>query len=140
MERRLHFKIGDVTGSAILYDDVAPKNIAVLWNALPILGPLRHARWSGQQVYMKIDPLARLCEAVENPVSIVSRGQVVFRPERGMFSVCYGRAQQRDQPLHHRVVNGYGSLIGYVDDNTDALLAAFAETDFRGSIPIEINR
>ncbi|MHC5234054.1 DUF3830 family protein [Brucella sp. LJL56] len=140
MTRRLHFKIGDITGSATLFNDLAPENIAVLWNHLPVHGPIRHARWSGQQIYMKIDELAHLCDKVENPTSFLSRGQISFRPERGMFAVSYGVAQDRDQPLHARVVNGYASLIGCVDDNVDQLLAAFAQTDSKGSIPIEMFR
>ncbi len=139
MSTRVYFKVGDVRGSAILYDDLAPKNIEVFVGRLPSSEPIRHARWSGQQVYIKFDDLARKCSEVENPVSQISRGQIAFRPERGMFSVAYGRARLSDQPIHHRMVSGFGSLIGQIDDNMDALLDAFAETDSKGSIPITIS-
>jgi len=139
MSRRVYFKIGNVRGSGVLYDELAPRNVAVLCSYLPMNDPIRHARWSGQQVYIKIDPLARKCDRVENPISQVCRGQITFRPERGMFSVAYGRARLGDQPIHHRTVAGFGSLIGHLDENVDALLDAFAETDSRGSIPITVS-
>jgi hypothetical protein len=139
MTKRIYFKIGDVEGSGVLYDDLAPRNIEVLSSYLPMNDPIRHARWSGQQVYIKIDSLARKCDRVENPISQVSRGQITFRPERGMFSVAYGRARLGDQPIHHRTVAGFGSLIGHLDDNADALLDAFAKTDSMGSLPIKVS-
>lgn len=139
MSRRVYFKIGEVKGSGVLYDDAAPRNIETFCSNLPMNDPIRHARWSGQQVYIKIDALARKCDRVENPVSQVSRGQITYRPERGMFSVAYGRARLGDQPIHHRTVAGFGSLIGHLDDNVDALLEAFAQTDSKGSIPVTIS-
>lgn len=139
MSRRIYFKVGDVRGSGILYEDLAPNNVAVFVERLPSEESIRHARWSGQQVYIKFDELARKCSEVENPVSQISRGQIAFRPERGMFSVAYGRARLSDQPIHHRMVSGFGSLIGHLDENADALLDAFAETDSKGSIPITIS-
>lgn len=139
MAKRVYFKIGQVRGSGLLYDDLAPLNVEVFCSSLPMNDPIRHARWSGQQVYIKIDELARKCDRVENPVSQVSRGQIAFRPERGMFSVAYGRARLGDQPIHHRTVAGFGSLIGHLDENVDELLEAFAQTDSKGSIPVEIS-
>lgn len=139
MTRRVFFKIGDVKGSGVLYDELAPRNVETFCGNLPMNDPIRHARWSGQQIYIKIDSLARKCDRIENPVSQVCRGQIAFRPERGMFSVAYGRARLSDQPIHHRTVAGFGSLIGHLDRNVDALLDAFAQTDSKGSIPVAIS-
>lgn len=139
-EHRVSIDVDGVIGGATLFHETAPWAVEKLWDAMPIEWPLRQARWSGEQTYMKLDNLADPSAPVENQVSLCSRGQIVFRPERGMLSITYGRAQLRDQPSHHPHINGWGILVGIVDENVDEFLAKCASTNHVGSLPTKFSR
>jgi hypothetical protein len=49
-KRQMIVKIGGVEGIADLFDDLAPKTCAAVWNALPLSETINHANFSGEEV------------------------------------------------------------------------------------------
>lgn len=48
--RQIIVTLGEAEGVADLFDDLAPKTCAAVWNGLPMTGTVNHANFSGEEV------------------------------------------------------------------------------------------
>lgn len=75
----LKISIGEYVFKAILHMDKAPVTCERLVEALPITGRVIQARWSGEAVWLQMDPYG--VEApLENHTSHPGRGELLYYP------------------------------------------------------------
>lgn len=90
MSREIRIRLGGVSCTAVLHDD-APIMSAMLWDALPVSGELRHLRWGGEAGYVLSAAVKNEKPPDERRVSMYGRGQILLRAEHGEIAIGYGR-------------------------------------------------
>ena len=91
-----------------LRDDIAPHTCHALLATLPIKGEIIHAMWSGPLCLM-LD--VNLGVPLENPVSFLSTGDLIYHPFHHEIGVAYGPTQFRE-PTGNAYVTFLGKLSG----------------------------
>lgn len=87
MPRTLVFHIveGDVSATADLLDDRAPKTCALVWERLPFEGRLIHGMYSGPELFIMLDGLPGV--GPENQVAHPLPGDIgYFHQDAGLFA------------------------------------------------------
>jgi Protein of unknown function (DUF3830) len=135
MPRKISIRLDQVSCEALLHDD-APTMSGLFWNALPLIGELRHVRWSGEAGYILADSLKHENPPNERRVSMYAPGQIVLRPEHAELAFGYGQGQARDSTSR----GTEGCHIASVITNVDEFLQRVAETRRTGWAPIQITR
>lgn len=132
--KRIEIEIEGVVAEAQLNEAGAPRATAALWDALPIEARLEHSIWSGWACELLLPSLSAVRE-LEHPVCSIYPGTLVARPDRGEVLISYGAAE-------YRSVLGveYGTRIGRVVQNRDALLDVLARMHDEGDKRITIRR
>lgn len=132
--KRVEIEIEGVVAEAELNEAGAPRATAALWDALPIEARLVHSIWSGRACELQLPSLSTVSE-LEHPVCSIYPATLVARPDRGEVLISYGAAE-------YRSVLGveYGTRIGRVVQNRDALLDVLARMHDEGDKRITIRR
>ena len=79
MSEYIDIRIGEHSFKAELHVDEAPETCRRILEALPITGKVIQARWSGEAVWLKMDPYG--VEApLENQTSHPGRGELLYYP------------------------------------------------------------
>lgn len=94
-ETTVRFMEIDVNGTIVrmrLSEDLAPKTVDAVWNALPFEGRAVHAQLSGDMFRM-LEHLPVDVKEVESPVSYQHPGLVVYYPPVRELALCYGNAR-----------------------------------------------
>ena len=96
--REIELRIGGIMARAALWEELAPKTVAALIEAMPIEAPLLHCKWSGRAVFASV-AIAGLA-GLELPVTSIYPGVLVIRPpEPGASAaellIAYGDAEFR---------------------------------------------
>ena len=133
--KRIAIELGGVTVHARLYEDKAPKTVDLLWKALPLAGPLHHARWSGSAAYFAATALRVPSLAVENQVSFPYPGALCLLPTEGEIVFAYAQCQARTS-----AGNVWPAHFGELEGDTAAFFALLAETQAKGVQPMSIRR
>jgi hypothetical protein len=76
---RMMIKIGEFSFVAKLLEKEAPDTCRAILNALPIEGKVIHVRWSGEAVWLPMDPFGVEAE-FENHTCHPSRGDILYYP------------------------------------------------------------
>lgn len=92
-----------------LFDHLAPRACEALRAALPLKGTVIHAMWSGPLCLMLDINLAGA--ALENAVSFLSLGDLVYHPVHKEIGVAYDATQFRE-PIGDAYVTYLGRLQG----------------------------
>jgi len=135
MRREIRIRLGDVCCLAVLHDD-APTLSALLWDALPVTGELRHLRWGGEAGYVLSGAVKNESPPDERRVSMYGRGQILLRAEHGEIAIGYGQGQARDGISRGSEACHVASVV----TNVDAFLDRVARTRRTGKAPVEITR
>jgi hypothetical protein len=132
--KRVEVEIDGVVAQAELNEAVAPRVTAALWDALPIEARLEHTKWSGRACGFRLPALTAVGE-LEHPVCSIYPGTLLARPDQGEVLISYGAAE-------YRSVLGveYGTRLGRLVGNRDALLAVLARMHDKGDKRIVIRR
>ena len=132
--KRVEIEIEGVAAAAELNEAGAPRATAALWDALPIEARLEHSIWSGRACELLLPSLSAVHE-LEHPVCSIYPGTLVARPDRGEVLISYGAAEYRSG-----LGVEYGTRIGRVVQNRDALLDVLARMHDEGDKRITIRR
>ncbi len=135
MPRLIELEADGVTAVASLHEDVAPKTVDRIWNALPVEQKLRHVRWSGNAAYVLVPELEDPSFPLENQVSFYVSGAVAYRPEHGELAFSYGQAQARDL-----AGNGWASHFATLQGDTAEFLKMLQRTQREGAKRLVIRR
>ena len=73
----LKITIGDYVFKAVLHEDLAPETCRAITEALPITGKVIQARWSGECMWLKMDPYG-IEVPLENQTSYPGVGQLLY--------------------------------------------------------------
>jgi len=134
--RRIELRVGGAAGHAVLWDELAPKTVAALIEAMPIEAPLLHCKWSGRAVFASVT-LPQL-GGLESPVTSIYPGTLVLRPAEAAGSaaellISYGDAEFR-WPDGRRYVTPFAEI----EPGSEALLAAMARTGEDGKTTLRL--
>ena len=131
--KRVEVEIEAVVVTAELNEAGAPRATAALWGALPIEAQLEHTKWLGWACGFR--PALAAGSELERPVCSIYPGILLARPGRGEVLISYGAAE-------YRSVRGveYGTRLGRLVGNRDALLAVLARMHDEGDKRIVIRR
>jgi len=113
----------------VLFDDAAPRTCEVLRQRLPLQGDIVHAMWSGplcllNEQYLDESPL-------ENPVTFLAPGDVIYHPVHHEIGFTYGTTQFREP-----IGSVYVTLIGRIDDDLSTLERVGKNLQTTGAQPI----
>lgn len=135
MSRQICIRLDGVSCTAVLHDD-APDMSALLWEALPVSGELRHLRWGGEAGYVLSPAVKNENPPDERRVSMYGRGQILLRAEHGEIAIGYGQGQARDGISRGAEACHVASIV----TNVEAFLDRVAQTRRTGKAPVEITR
>lgn len=90
----LHLEVNGKKAQVELFKDEAPETITKLQSILPQKIELHYAKFAGEEVF-GIVPLLMPLEKKTN-VNNLTKGAVVYYPERQLFCVYYGELQEED--------------------------------------------
>lgn len=139
--KRLRLLVGPVACEAMLFEDLAPRTVAALWDRLPISDRTIQARWSGdawrtEGNYELLTP----DDPVENRADRLSAGDLIYYPgyksKLLKIAVAYGPAQWLAPFMSPLPV----SLIGRIDVNLDAFVQRCQRIIFEGPLDVRIER
>lgn len=94
----------------------APKTIELLRGVLPLRVEAIHAMWSGPLILVHIPGVSEI--AVENPITFLKAGDVVYHPAHFELGIAYDTTQFREP-----VGSVYVSRIGQVSAGLDPIVA-----------------
>jgi hypothetical protein len=91
---RLELTLDSLVLIAELFEEAAPQSTRSLLSQLPLEGQAMHAMWSGplcivEQVNLSDAPL-------ENPVTFLGVGDLVYYPRHNEIAIAYGATQFRE--------------------------------------------
>jgi hypothetical protein len=135
MSREIRIRLDGVSCTAVLHDD-APTMSAMLWDALPVIGELRHLRWGGEAGYVLSAAVKNAKPPDERRISMYGRGQILLRAEHGEIAIGYGQGQARDGISRGSEACHVASVV----TNADVFLDRVARTRRSGKARIEITR
>jgi len=139
--RRLKINLAGVVAEAQLYVAEAPLTVEALWNTLPIRDRTIHVRWSGDAWRTNEDyPLRPPGSPIENIAERLGPGDIIYFPAResgsNKIGLAYGPAQWLN-PFREPVDV---ALLGHVDVNLEALVAASERILIEGPVDVEFSR
>jgi hypothetical protein len=67
-----------VRAVAELLDDDAPKTCQAVWDALPLSGPVYHAKWANNEIYILTPPFAAEEPGLENATVFPIPGDILY--------------------------------------------------------------
>ena len=132
MAKRIEVEVDGARAIYLLRDDLAPKTAAALWDSLPIEGPIRHGKLSGDACFFEAPggALAALPDTPELGVTSIYKGFMVVFPNpakgRAELLLSYGLAEYR-WPTGRRYVTPVAELEGDGTALFDALRRMFDE-------------
>jgi hypothetical protein len=142
MSRVIEVTVGDVKASFELVEDIAPKTTAVLWESLPIEGPLVHSKRAGDACYVPIEngPLVELPQRPELMVSSIYRGYLAVRPPLrpggGVeLFLSYGLAEYRQA-----TGRGYLTAVAKLQGDGAAFFDTLRKTNREGATSVVIRQ
>lgn len=135
MTKKIELSLDGTTATAILHESEAPKTAQKVWDALPILEPLRHVRWGGSAGYILAASLRDPSFPLENRISFYIPGTLNLKPEHGEVAISYGPAQARDG-----MGNGWATHFATLEGDADAFLKAVARVQHEGKKQLVIKR
>lgn len=111
---------------ADLFIDAAPKTCRALLAALPMQSQVIHAMWSGHMILATGIDLG--ISDLENEVSILVPGDLVYHPRHKEIAIAYGEAQFREPtgPV-------YVSRVGQLEGNLSALFELGSRVQLEGA-------
>jgi hypothetical protein len=133
--RLIELEADGITAVAALHEDLAPKTVDRLWNALPVEQKLRHVRWGGNAAYVLVPELEDPSFPVENQVSFYVPGTIGYRPEHGELAFSYGQAQARSL-----AGNGWATHFAPLKGDTTEFLKVLQRTQREGAKRLVIRR
>jgi hypothetical protein len=107
----ISFKNSGVTGTAVLMEDKARRTCNAVWDALPLEGPVFHAKWANNELYTILPPFA-----VEEP----GRENATVFPIPGDLLYWYIPSEDFVPPAsneHHKEVGSVDLALFYGRDN-----------------------
>lgn len=141
MTQRIEVEVEGVRATFVLRQDLAPKSTAALWESLPIQGPLRHTKLSGDACCTEVHagPLTQLPETLELGVTSIYQGFLVVFPSpacgKAQLLISYGQAEYRG-PTGRR----YVTPLAEVEGDGTALFDALRHTPTEGEKSITLRR
>ncbi len=132
MAKRIEVEVEGARATYVLRDDLAPKTAAALWDSLPLEGPIRHGKLSGEACFFEAPggALGQLPEAPELGVTSIYKGFMVVFPnparERAELLLSYGQAEYR-WPTGRRYVTPVAEVDGDGSALFDVLRRMFDE-------------
>jgi hypothetical protein len=141
--RRIRIEVGDAAGVAVLLEEKAPVACRKIWDALPIEGQVRHARWSGGAGYVIVGGLADAAyrgaahpqlNLPENFNSFLQIGTLNYIAAHGELLLCYEQAQSRGPEG-----NQWAARVADLEGDRAPLFAALASIQHKGALPIKIS-
>ena len=136
--RSIALSVPGASARAVLWNELAPKTVAAVLEALPIELDLLHCKWSGRACFVDF-PLRAGSLTLESPVTSIYPGVLVLRPPQpggthAELLIAYGDAEFR-WPDGRRYVTPFAEL----EPNCQALLEAFARTGGEGKTTLRIS-
>jgi hypothetical protein len=141
LPNRIAIEVDGAQAVFALRDDLSPKTAAALWDSLPITGPIRHGKLSGEACYFNVEqpPLSGIAERPELPVSSIYKGWLVAFPAphegRTELLISYGLAEYR-WPTGRRLVSPVAELQG----DGSALFDVLRRTHSEGEKQVTVRR
>jgi hypothetical protein len=77
MAEHIDIRIGEHRFKAVLHMEEAPETCSRILEALPITGRVTQVRWSGEAVWLRMDPYA-IVTPLENQTSHPSKGELLY--------------------------------------------------------------
>lgn len=135
--RSIELTVPGASARAVLWNDLAPKTVAAVLEALPVELDLLHCKWSGRACFSELAVPAGM--ALESPVTSIYPGVLVLYPPsagrtHAELLIAYGDAEFR-WPDGRRYVTPFAEL----EPGCEALLAAFARTGSEGKTTLRIS-
>ena len=137
MPRRIELTLTkrNVTCTAELLEDLAPRTCEAIWQALPQEGDAYHAKYASNEVYTLVPPFAAEEPGLENPTLTPITGDLVYfffpaglitRPDvQGQamvdLAIFYGRDNLLFSPTMGPIL---GSRFGAITENLAAMVQA----------------
>jgi len=127
----------------LLLEEKAPVACRKIWDALPIDGLVRHARWSGGAGYVIVSGLADPAyrgaahpqlNLPENFNSFLQIGTLNYVAAYGELLICYDQAQSRGPEG-----NQWAARVADLEGDRAPLFAALARVQHSGALPIRIS-
>jgi hypothetical protein len=125
--RQLIIKVGSETGTVDLFEDVAPKTAAAVWNGLPMSGTLNHANFSGEEVSF---PTLGLMWERENQLYDTKPGDLGYFVTGPAICLYYGALR----------VLSPGNVFGRVVENLPRIQEMARRSWRETGIPISLER
>lgn len=141
LNRRIRITIGDTVAEAQLFDDVAPKTTAGLWEALPLSERTIQTRWSGDAWRTEQEHKLTTAEVgVENVADKLQPGDIIYFPnyvhERYKVGIAYGDARW----LNPFCVPLDVAHIGRIDVGLDDFVSRCQRIIFDGPLDVTVER
>jgi hypothetical protein len=93
-DRRLEMTLDGLVLIAELFEEAAPRSTQALLRQLPMEGQAVHAMWSGP-LYI-VEEVSLNDAPLENPVTFLSVGDLVYHPRHKEIAIAYGPTQFRE--------------------------------------------
>lgn len=130
--QRISLEVGGQRLRLELFDAAAPLACAALRKRLPLRGDIVHAMWSGPVCL--INDVTLDDAPLENPVSLLAVGDVIYHPLHHEIGFAYATAQFRE-PSGPSYVTMLGRLVG----NIEPLIAAGRNLQRSGARPVVLS-
>jgi hypothetical protein len=141
MARTIEVEVEDARATFALLEDLTPTSGAALWESLPLVGRIRHGKWSGDACYLMVDrgPLTELPEKLELAVASIYRGYLVVVPRaapgQAELLLSYGTAESRTATGRR-----YATPLAELQGDGGALFEALRRTQVEGEKNIAIRQ
>jgi hypothetical protein len=126
-KKRIRVLMGDETGVAELFEDLAPKTAKAVWEALPMDGTLNHANFSGEEVSF---PCYGLMWEKENQSYETQPGDLGYFVQGPAICVYYGDLS----------VISPGNVFGRVVENLKGIQRVSRRAWKEAGIPIRLEK
>jgi hypothetical protein len=131
--RRIEVELEGAKAIVALDDARAPVTSGALWKILPFNGVATNAMWSGEAIVVPGVHLG--VQEVENHISFLQPGTIVFTPLHEEIVISYGEAQFR-----YSAGPAFVTRLGVIDSNLDEFCREACRLLREGGRPITIRR
>lgn len=136
--RKLRIELDGVVAIAVLFDDLAPRTCAKIWQLMPVEDRTIQVRWSGAAWRTEKNYPLQL-GTIENPVTVLSAGDIIYYDDapRDLFKIgfAYGQAAWRDFAGDLTVAH-----IGRITENLELFARVSDRIIFDGPRSVRIHR
>lgn len=126
-KKRMRVILGDQTGVADVFEDLAPKTAAAVWDALPMDGTINHANFSGEEVSF---PCYGIVWDRENELYETKPGDLGYFVQGPAICIYYGDLS----------VISPGSVFGRVVENLEGIQRVARSSWKESGVPIRLEK